>query len=59
MHYDAIVEALMDKCAELSKDGADIADLTGALVDTSDVLWSSFTRLKRVQAEDAASGIFH
>lgn len=59
MEYDDIVEALMDKCTELSKDGASIADLTGALVDTSDVLWSSFTKLKRDQAQSAASGIVH
>lgn len=59
MDHDAIVEALMDKCTDLSKDGANIADLTNALVTTSDVLWSSFTKLKRDQAEDAASGIIH
>lgn len=59
MDHDAIVEALMDKCTELSKDGADIADLTNALITTSDVMWSSFTKLKRDQAEGTSGGIVH
>ena len=59
LHYDAIVEALMDKCTELSKDGADIADLTSAMVGISEVLCPSLINLRRVQAEDAVSGIVH